>query len=171
MIVGRAHCYGNNIDTGAIMPGKFMISTRIEDMAPYAMEGIDPDFTKKVRPGDVIVAGRNFGCGSSRETAPAVLRACGVQALFAESFARIFFRNAINLGLMVVECPGISAGVSSGDQVRYNPATGEVENLTKAWRGQGTILPDFLMRILEHGGASEAYRAGQLRGATTGTLE
>lgn len=163
-ILGLAHCFGDNIDTGQIIPGKFMISTRLEDMAPYAMHGVDPEFAKRVRPGDILVAGRNFGCGSSREAAPNVLRGCGVRAVIAESFARLFFRNAINLGLFVVECPGISKAVSSGDQVRYDPATGTIENLTRAWQGQGTVLPDFLMQILEYGGAAEAYRASLREG-------
>ncbi len=158
-IIGRAHCYGNNVDTDAIIPGKFMNSTRMEDMLPHTMEGIDPDFIKKVLPGDLIVAGSNFGCGSSREAAPALLRECGIRAVIAESFARIFFRNAINLGLLVVECPGISASASAGDQIKYDPDSGAVENLTHPWRSQGTVLPDFLRHILAHGGAIEAYRA------------
>ena len=158
-IVGRAHGYGNNVDTDAIIPGKFMNSTRIEDMLPHTMEGIDPEFIKKVQPGDLMVAGSNFGCGSSREAAPALLRACGIRAIIAESFARIFFRNAINLGLLVIECPGIAAAVTSGDQVKYDRASGTVENLTRPWRGQGTVLPEFLREILASGGAVAAYRA------------
>jgi len=158
-ILGRAHCYGNNVDTDAIIPGKFMNSTRIEDMLPHTMEGIDPEFIKKVQPGDLMIAGSNFGCGSSREAAPALLRACGIRAIVAESFARIFFRNAINLGLLVVECPGIAAAVSAGDQVKYDPVSGAVENITRPWRGQGTVLPDFLRDILASGGAIAGYRA------------
>lgn len=163
-IVGRAHCYGNNVDTDAIIPGKYMHSTRVEDMLPHTMEGIDPEFVKRVRPGDVIVAGANFGCGSSREAAPALLRGCGIQAVIAESFARIFFRNAINLGLFVVECPGIAGAATSGDEIRYDPASGKVENLTRPWSGQGTILPEFLRGILAHGGAIAAYRARAAQG-------
>ncbi len=158
-IVGAAHCCGNNVDTDAIIPGKFMNSTRIEDMLPHTMSGIDTDFVKKVKAGDLIVAGSNFGCGSSREAAPALLGACGIRAIVAESFARIFFRNAINLGLLVIECPGISAAVNAGDQVKYDPESGAVENLTRPWHGQGTILPEFLRDILARGGAVEAYRA------------
>jgi 3-isopropylmalate/(R)-2-methylmalate dehydratase small subunit len=158
-IIGRAHCYGNNVDTDAIIPGKFMNSTRMEDLLPHTMEGIDPDFVKNVGTGDVIVAGSNFGCGSSREAAPALLRGCGIKAILAESFARIFFRNAINLGLLVIECPGIAAAVSAGDQVKYDPASGMVENLTRPWSGQGTVLPEFLRDIVAFGGAIEAYRA------------
>jgi 3-isopropylmalate/(R)-2-methylmalate dehydratase small subunit len=158
LIVGQAHCYGNNVDTDVIIPGKYMSSTRIEDLLPHTMEGIDPDFPKRVRPGDIIVAGTNFGCGSSREAAVALLRACGIQAVIAESFARIFFRNAINLGLFAVECSGISGGVKAGDQIRYHPSSGLVENLTRPWQGQGTVLPAFLMDILNQGGAIEAFR-------------
>lgn len=135
-----------------------MSSTRMEDLLPHTMEGIDPEFPKRVRPGDLIVASTNFGCGSSRETAATLLRACGVQAVIAESFSRIFFRNAINLGLLVVECRGISGAVTAGDEVRYDPSSGRVENLTKPWVGRGTVLPEFLMQILVHGGAIEAYR-------------
>ena len=158
IIVGRVHCYGNNVDTDVIIPGKYMSSTRLEDLLPHTMEGIDPEFPKRVRPGDLIVAGTNFGCGSSRETAVTLIRACGIQAIIAESFSRIFYRNAINLGLLVVECPGISGVVTSGDEVKYDLLSGLVENLTKPWIGQGTVLPEFLMRILVQGGAIEAYR-------------
>jgi 3-isopropylmalate/(R)-2-methylmalate dehydratase small subunit len=157
-MVGHAHCYGNNVDTDVIIPGKYMNSTRIEDLLPHTMEGIDPDFAKRVRPDDMIVAGTNFGCGSSREVAVALLHACGIRAIIAESFARIFFRNAINLGLFVVECPGISGEVKAGDQIRYHPSSGVVENLTHPWVGQGTVLPAFLMEILNQGGAIEAFR-------------
>ena len=158
LIIGKVHCYGNNVDTDVIIPGKYMSSTRMEDLLSHTMEGIDPDFPKKVHPGDLIVAGTNFGCGSSRETAVALLRACGIRAVIAESFARIFFRNAINLGLMVVECPGISGAVTAGDEVRYDPSSGLIENLTKPWIGHGTILPEFLMQILSQGGIIEDYR-------------
>jgi len=157
-IVGRVHCYGNNVDTDVIIPGKYMSSTRLEDLLPHTMEGIDPEFPKRVRPGDLIVAGTNFGCGSSRETAVTLIRACGVQAVIAESFSRIFYRNAINSGLLVVECPGVSGAVTAGDEVKYDPSSGLVENLTKPWIAQGTVLPEFLMQIVVQGGAIEAYR-------------
>ncbi|MEW6047939.1 MAG: 3-isopropylmalate dehydratase small subunit, partial [Bacillota bacterium] len=157
-IVGRAHCFGDNIDTDVIISGKHMISTELADMLPHLFEAIAPGFNNRVQPGDVIVGGRNFGCGSSRETAPALIKAAGIRAIIAESFARIFFRNAINLGLVAVECPNVSTGVSDGDVVRYDPATGVVENLTTSWRGQGTVLPDFLVEILLAGGAVEACR-------------
>ena len=158
IIVGRAHCYGNNVDTDVMIPGKYMSFTRLEDLLPHTMEGIDPEFPKRVRPGDLIVAGTNFGCGSSRETAVTLILACGIQAIIAESFARIFYRNAINLGLLVVECPGILGAVTAGNEVKYDPSSGLVENLTRPWIGQGTVLPEFLMQILVQGGAIEAYR-------------
>ena len=160
-ITGAVHRYGNNIDTDVIIPGKYMSSNRLEDLLPHTLEGVDPEFASRVRPGDLVVAGSNFGCGSSRETAVTTLKGCGVRAVLAESFARIFFRNAINLGLLVVECPGIATAVATGDEVRYDPATGAVENLTRPWRGQGTVLPRFLMEILAQGGAVQAYRNKQ----------
>lgn len=158
LITGKAHCYGDNVDTDVIIPGKYMSSNRLEDLIPHALEGIDPDFPKKVNPGDLIIAGKNFGCGSSRETAVTVLRGNGIRAVIAESFARIFYRNAINLGLLVVECPGISKDVSPGEQIRYNPGDGTIENLTRGWVKQGTVMPGFLMNILDQGGAVMAYR-------------
>ena len=158
-IRGRAHCYGDNVDTDVIIPGKYMSSNRLEDLLPHTLEGIDPDFHKTVRPGDLIVAGRNFGCGSSRETAVSLIRSSGVSAVIAESFARIFYRNAINLGLLVVECPGVSRAVSPGDEVKFDPTSGIVENLTRSWQRQGTVLPPFLMDILAQGGVVEAYRS------------
>ena len=167
-IVGWVHWYGNNVDTDVIIPGKYMTSTRLEDLLPHTMEGIDPAFPKRVRPGDLIVAGTNFGCGSSRETAATLIRASGIEAVIAESFSRIFYRNAINMGLLVVECPGISKAVTSGDKLRYDPSSGLVENLTRPWVGQGTVVPEFLMQILAQGGIIEAYK-NRIRGQSEDT--
>jgi 3-isopropylmalate/(R)-2-methylmalate dehydratase small subunit len=110
----------------------------------------------------------HFGCGSSRETAATLIRASGIEAVIAESFSRIFYRNAINMGLLVVECPGISKAVVSGEEFRYDPSSGLVENLTRPWIGQGTVVPEFLMRILAQGGIIEAYK-NRIRGQSEDT--
>ena len=115
MIKGRVWKFGDNVDTDAILPARYLIYTDPEELAKYAMTGIDEEFPKKVNKGDIIVAGRNFGCGSSREHAPIGLKALGISLVIAESFARIFYRNAINIGLPLMECKGISKKVDEGD--------------------------------------------------------
>nr|MDO8062887.1 3-isopropylmalate dehydratase small subunit [Candidatus Freyrarchaeum guaymaensis] len=162
---GRAWKFGDNIDTDVVIPGRYLTLRDPDEMASHAMEVVRPDFAGNVKPGDVVVAGKNFGCGSSREEAPFVLKRLGVGAIIAESFARIFFRNAINLGLPVIECKGVSEKVGEGDEVEVDLESGKVRNLTTGVELQGTVLPDFLMEIIRSGGAIEALKK-KLKGAT-----
>ncbi|ADI74172.1 3-isopropylmalate dehydratase, small subunit [Methanohalobium evestigatum Z-7303] len=147
MIEGRAWVYGDNIDTDVMIPGKYLRTTDMQVFADHAMEGIDPEFSSKVQKGDVIVAGNNFGCGSSREQAPLALKHAGVACVVAKSFARIFFRNAINVGLPVMEA---DVECSEGDIVKIDLKNGSVEVNNKTFKGNK--LPDFLLEILTDGG-------------------
>ncbi|AKB54353.1 MULTISPECIES: LeuD/DmdB family oxidoreductase small subunit [Methanosarcina] len=148
LIIGRVWKYGNNINTDEIIPGKYLRSKDIQIFAAHAMEGIDPEFTKKFRFGDIIVAGTNFGCGSSREQAPLALKYAGVSCVIAKSFARIFFRNAINIGLPLIE---VDIECQEGDKVKVDLAKGEVIVSDKD-TFRGNKLPDFLLEILNDGG-------------------
>ncbi|HEX9234921.1 MAG TPA: 3-isopropylmalate dehydratase small subunit [Actinomycetota bacterium] len=152
MIEGRAHVYGDNVDTDVIIPARYLTSTDPEELARHCMEDIDADFVSRVRPGDVMVGGRNFGSGSSREHAPLAIKGAGISVIVAESFARIFFRNAINIGLPIVECPGVTDGAETGDGFIVDLEAGTVENLTKGMRFRATPLPPFMQEILDAGG-------------------
>ncbi len=152
IVEGKAFAFGKNIDTDQIYPGRFVEYTDVEDVKRYAMYGADPDFTKKFQPGDVIVAGTNFGCGSSREHAAITLKGIGVGAVIAESYGRIFFRNAINLGVPVITCKNISAIIHDGDKVKADISTGEIINLTTGEKTHAVPLSDYIMDILRHGG-------------------
>jgi len=149
-IEGGAWVFGDNVDSGFIMPAAYA-SLPDEELGEHAMEGIDPEFPQKVRPGDVIVGGRNFGCGSSRETAPRGIKRAGVGAVIAQSFARAFFRNSICIGLPVLICPG-AGGVREGDRLRVDPLAGSVENVTRGETYRAEPLPDFVMEMVAAGG-------------------
>ena len=151
VIIGKVWKFGDGIDTDIIIPARYLVLP-LEEMKAKAMEPIDPDFSGKVNPGDVIIAGRNFGCGSSREQAPAVLRDLGIRAIVAFSFARIFFRNAINLGLPVVECQAIYENVHEGDIVEIQPSSGKIRIPMNGMEYSGSKLPDFLLAIINDGG-------------------
>jgi len=150
-IRGRVIKYGDDVNTDIIIPGKFLVLTDPGELAAHAMEGLDAEFQGKVRERKIVVAGRNFGCGSSREQAPIALKHAGVQCVLAESFARIFYRNAINIGLPVLECEGISARVRDGDELRVNPRLGLVEDVSLVLRFKAIPVPDFLLEIMEKG--------------------
>ncbi|HJP66350.1 MAG TPA: 3-isopropylmalate dehydratase small subunit [Actinomycetota bacterium] len=152
MIEATAHVYGHNVDTDGIIPARYLTSTDPDELARNCMEAIDPDFVARVRPGDVMVGGRNFGSGSSREHAPLSIKGAGISVIVAESFARIFFRNAINVGLPIVECPGVTEGAETGDEFRVDLDAGVVENVTKGKRLHATPLPEFMQDILDAGG-------------------
>jgi len=154
---GRVHRLPDDVDTDQILPGEFLTTVPNEELGEYALRGYDPDFAARIEDGDVLVAGTNFGLGSSRESAPVALRNAGVGAIVAESFARIFYRNAINVGLPIVVVPGISDHVSDGDTLRVDVARGEVENLTTGESFDTDPLPPDLLEILEAGGLV-AYR-------------
>jgi 3-isopropylmalate/(R)-2-methylmalate dehydratase small subunit len=157
--LGRAWVYGDNVDTDVIIPARYLTTTDERELAAHALEDLDPSFSSSVRPGDVVVAGANFGSGSSREHAPIALAAAGVSAVVAASFARIFFRNAINTGLAIVTCPDAVAETKGGDEVEVDVAAGVVRNLTRdlSWRAEP--LPDFVMDIVRAGGLVEWVRA------------
>jgi 3-isopropylmalate/(R)-2-methylmalate dehydratase small subunit len=151
-ISGRIFVFGDNIDTDQIYPGRYLELTAKADIASHCMEGARPGFAKEVKKGDIIVAGKNFGCGSSREHAAITLKEAGVSAVVAESFARIFFRNAINLGLPVITCKQIRDRVKEGEILEIDLATGQITNQTTGEIYQGEGLSEFVLRILENGG-------------------
>lgn len=157
-IQGKVIKFGRNIDTDVILPGKWLSLIDPKDLAKHAMEGIDPSFPEKAKKGVIVVGDRNFGCGSSREQAPLALKYAGVQCVIAESFARIFFRNSINIGLPVIECRGIVPAVKDGDEVIVDLETGKITNVTTNQSLQGTKLPPFIMEILTDGGLIENLR-------------
>lgn len=150
--------FGKNIDTDVILPGKWLSLIDPKDLAKHAMEGLDPKFPEKAQKGVIVVGDKNFGCGSSREQAPLALKYAGVQCVLAESFARIFFRNSINIGLPVIECKGIAAAANEGDEVTVDLETGKITNNTTNQSLQGTNLPPFIMEILTDGGLIENLR-------------
>lgn len=149
---GRVFKYGDNVDTDVIIPARYLNIADAKELATHAMEDIDADFVKKMQPGDIVVATRNFGCGSSREHAPLVLKENGVSCVIAASFARIFYRNAINIGLPIFECEAASDGIAAGDEVRVDFDTGLITNLTKNEMYQAQPLPPFIQNIVNRGG-------------------
>lgn len=149
---GNAFKYGDDINTDVIFPGRYLNVFEPEEMAKYAMADLDAEFVNKVKTGDIVVAGKYFGCGSSREQAATCLKAAGVSAIIAKSFARIFYRNAINQGLAIMICPDIDEIVSSGDELEVEPETGKITNITNGKTSQATKLPPFILEILSDGG-------------------
>ena len=152
MITGKAIKFGDNIDTDVILPGPYLVHTDPYELAKHAMEGLDSKFPEKAADGIIVVGAKNFGCGSSREQAPIALKYSGVKCVLAESFARIFYRNAITIGLPVLVCPGVSSTIKEGDMVTVDLQSGKVEDQTSGSVLQATRLPEFIMEILENGG-------------------
>ena len=144
--------YGDNISTDDMTSGKFLDRTDPKDLAEICMHDIDPDFPKRMAPGGFLVAGKNLGCGSSRETAPVALKECNVRAIIAEEYARIFYRNCINIGLPLIECPGIAKKVDLNDELEINFESGLIKNLTKGEEYRGSPIPPFLLEKVEDGG-------------------
>jgi 3-isopropylmalate/(R)-2-methylmalate dehydratase small subunit len=157
-VTGPVIKLGKNIDTDVILPGKYLVLVDPYDLAKHALEGLDPTFPEKAKKGVIIVGAKNFGCGSSREQAPLALKYSGVKCVIAESFARIFFRNAINIGLPAIECKGISAVVDDGDELTVDFEAGTVQNLSKGKSFQVAKLPPFILEILSDGGLIENLR-------------
>jgi 3-isopropylmalate/(R)-2-methylmalate dehydratase small subunit len=149
---GKAWKFGDDIDTDLIVPGRYLVLRDEKDLAACAMEGCDPEFAKNVKPGDIMVGGRNFGCGSSREHAPIAIKGAGISAVVAESFARIFYRNSINIGLPLIEVKGISKHVSEGDELEIDMEKGILKNLTTDEEFKIKGLPEFMVEILDEGG-------------------
>jgi 3-isopropylmalate/(R)-2-methylmalate dehydratase small subunit len=147
---GLAHVYGDNINTDVIIPGKYTKTLDLQTLAEHVLEDLDPQFRVRLQPGDILVAGDNFGCGSSREQAPLALKSAGVAAVIARYFARIFFRNAINIGLPVIEADW--AEYSTGDRLRLDLTSGQIDNLTTGARLQASPLPPGMIAILKTGG-------------------
>jgi 3-isopropylmalate/(R)-2-methylmalate dehydratase small subunit len=151
-VLGKVLKFGDNIDTDVILPGKYLVLTDPKELAKHAMEGLDKEFSKKAEKGVVIVAGENFGCGSSREHAPIALKNAGVKAIIAKSFARIFYRNAINIGLPVLECKEAFEKIEENDEVLIDLSSGEIIDKTKNLTFKFIPLPSFLLEILNQGG-------------------
>lgn len=149
---GHVFKYGDNVDTDVIIPARYLNSSDPAELAQHCMEDIDKDFIRRISPGDLIVADKNFGCGSSREHAPIAIKAAGVSCVIAETFARIFYRNAINIGLPIMECPEASKGIEAGDEVEVDFDSGQIRNLTKGTVFQGQPFPEFMQKIIRAGG-------------------
>ncbi len=149
---GHVFKYGDNVDTDVIIPARYLNSFDGKELAKHAMVDIDPTFAGKVQKGDLIVAGKNFGCGSSREHAPLCLKEAGVSCVIAETFARIFYRNAINIGLPIIESEDASQGIAAGDEVEIDFDKGMIKNLTKQEEYQGQPFPDFMQKLIAAGG-------------------
>ena len=145
---GTVFKYGDNVDTDVIIPARYLNSSDPKDLAAHCMEDIDKDFPNKVKQGDIIVANKNFGCGSSREHAPLAIKTAGVSCVIAETFARIFYRNAINIGLAIIECPEAAKAIEAGDEVEVNFDTGEITDITKKQKFKGEPFPEFMQKII-----------------------
>ena len=152
MVSGKVFKYGDNVDTDVIIPARYLNAPSPEELAKHCMEDIDASFATTVKPGDIMVGGANFGCGSSREHAPISIRACGVRCVIAASFARIFYRNAINIGFPILECPEAAAAINNGDTVSVDFATGKIIDETTGESFQAVALPPFIEKIVEHNG-------------------
>jgi 3-isopropylmalate/(R)-2-methylmalate dehydratase small subunit len=156
--VPRAWKFGDNVDTDVIIPARYLTTDDEAVLAKHVLEDLDPTFASRVQPGDIVVAGANFGCGSSREHAPIALRSAGVGAVVATSFARIFFRNAVNTGFSIVTCPEAAAAIEDGDEVEVDPAESEVRVPAKELTFKGEPLPSFVLEIAHAGGLVEWVR-------------
>lgn len=157
---GKAFKYSDNVDTDVIIPARYLNTPRAEELALHCMEDIDSGFVKQVQKGDVIVAGWNFGCGSSREHAPLVIKTCGVGCVIAKSFARIFYRNAINIGLPILECPDAAEAISAGDEVRVDFDTGKITDITSGKIYMAQPFPPFIQNIIKCGGLLASLKEG-----------
>ena len=146
---GNVFKYGDNVDTDVIIPARYLAIADPKELAEHCMEDIDQDFVRKVHPGDIIVANKNFGCGSSREHAPLVIKVSGISCVIAETFARIFYRNAINIGLPIIECPEAARDIKDSDEGEVDFDSGTIRNLTTGKQYQGQAFPEFMQRIIK----------------------
>lgn len=149
---GKVHKYGDNVDTDVIIPARYLNTSKHEELAEHCMEDIDKEFVRRVKKGDIIVADKNFGCGSSREHAPIAIKASGISCVIASTFARIFYRNAINIGLPILECGDAARDIKAGDEVRVDFDTGVIENLTTGKKYKAEPFPPFIQNIIAKGG-------------------
>ena len=157
-LTGKVHKYGVNVDTDAIVPARYLNISDPAGLAKHSMESIDPQFVVRVKPGDFIVAGANFGCGSSREHAPLAIKASGISCVVAKSFARIFFRNAINIGLPILECEEAVEATQAGDALEIDLETGKIKNTTRGSTFQAKPYPEFMLELIASGGLIEHTR-------------
>ncbi|QJA07840.1 3-isopropylmalate dehydratase small subunit [Romboutsia sp. CE17] len=160
LVTGSVFKYGDNVDTDVIIPARYLNTSDVKELASHCMEDIDKDFSKKVKKGDIIVANKNFGCGSSREHAPIAIKESGVSCVIASTFARIFYRNAINIGLPIIECDEASKDIKSGDKLEINFSTGIIKNLTTNKNYQGEPFPEFMQKIISNGGLMNSIKVG-----------
>ena len=160
---GNVIKYGDNVDTDVIIPARYLNTSDHKELASHCMEDIDKTFVSRVQPGDIITAGQNFGCGSSREHAPIAIKASGVSLVIARSFARIFYRNSINIGLAIVECPEAVDGISEGDRVEADLDNGIIRNLTTGKEYRTAPFPEFVQKIIENGGLMQSIANGIIK--------
>jgi len=156
---GRVFRYGDNVDTDVIIPARYLNTSNGKELAMHCMEDIDVNFVKEVKEGDIIVADKNFGCGSSREHAPLAIKEAGVSCVIARTFARIFYRNAINIGLPILECEAAADGIEKGDEVEINFDTGVITNVTKGETYKAQPFPPFMQNIIKQGGLVKKIKA------------
>ncbi len=149
---GKVIKYGHNVDTDVIIPARYLNTSDPKELAQFTMKDLDSTFVDRVKPGDIMVAGKNFGCGSSREHAPIAIKASGISCIIAETFARIFFRNAINIGLPIMECPQAAKDIDDGDEVSIDVKTGTITNITKGKTYQAAPFPEFMQEIIKRDG-------------------
>ena len=159
---GKSICYGDNVDTDVIIPARYLNTIDKKELASHCMEDIDKTFVQRVKAGDIMVAGYNFGCGSSREHAPIAIKESGISLVIARSFARIFYRNSINIGLAIIECPEAVDGISEGDVVEADLDAGIIYNRTTGKQFQTKPFPAFIQKIIENGGLVESIKKAQL---------
>ncbi len=160
---GKVIKYGDNVDTDVIIPARYLNTSDHKELASHCMEDLDKEFTKRVEIGDIMVAGDNFGCGSSREHAPIAIKASGISLVIANTFARIFYRNAINIGLAILECPEAVANISDGDKVEADLDNGVIYNLTTGKSFKTQPFPEFIQKIITNGGLIESIRRGDVK--------
>lgn len=160
-VKGKVHKFGDNIDTDVIIPARYLNTADHSELAKHCMEDIDKDFVNKVNKGDIIAAGYNFGCGSSREHAPIAIKAAGVSCVIASTFARIFYRNAINIGLPILECPEAAKDIKAGDEIEIDFDSGVIKNLTTGKSYSAEPFPEFIKDIISAGGLLNSLKAGK----------
>ena len=160
---GNCIKYGDNVDTDVIIPARYLNTSEPSELAAHCMEDLDPSFVSRVQSGDIITAGANFGCGSSREHAPIAIKASGVSLVIAKSFARIFYRNAINIGLAIVECPDAAAEINEGDKVEADLDNGIIRDITTGREYKTAPFPEFVQKIIENGGLMQSVAKGAIK--------
>lgn len=158
-VQGKVHKYGDNVDTDVIIPARYLNTADHKELASHCMEDIDVDFVKNVKEGDIMVAEANFGCGSSREHAPIAIKASGISCVIAKTFARIFYRNAINIGLPIIECSEAADAIQNGDEVSIDFDSGIITNITKNETYQGQAFPEFLIKIINSNGLLNSLKS------------